>query len=162
MPRDPHQPLRLVLDTNVVLDLLHFADAAALPILNALETRGAHGYASAETLDELRRVLAYPEFQLDAVAQTILFSRYLTWVCVVEVSSLLAATPRCSDPDDQMFLQLARSTDTDYLVSKDKALLTLNGHRELTFAIISPYEAGVLLLETNGGLRHAAMLGKKP
>lgn len=145
MPCDPRQPLRLVLDTNVVLDLLHFADAAALPILNALETRSAHCYASAETWDELRRVLAYPEFQLDEVAQSALLMRYQTWVCVAVLSSATAKLPRCSDPDDQMFLQLAASIQADILVSKDKALLALKAYAGLGFSILTPTEVGALL-----------------
>ena len=75
--------MRLVLDTNVVLDLLHFSDPAVSPILHAIANHMAHCYASMETLDELRRVLTYSEFQLDATAQTALLMRYQAWVGVV-------------------------------------------------------------------------------
>jgi putative PIN family toxin of toxin-antitoxin system len=137
-------PVRLILDTNVVLDLLHFADASVIPVLRALDTRRAQCYATGETLAELRRVLAYPEFKLDETAQGILFMRYQTWVCVVESAPTHAALPRCRDPDDQMFLQLAASTRADYLVSKDKALLVLKRHHGLGFTILTPPEAAAL------------------
>ena len=76
----PTLPWRLVLDTNVVLDLLHFLDAGALPIGQAIESHRALCYASQSTLSELSRVLSYPEFQLDAPAQTALMTRYQSWI----------------------------------------------------------------------------------
>jgi predicted nucleic acid-binding protein len=33
--------------------------------------------------------------------------------------------PKCRDPDDQKFLELARDCGADYLLTKDKALLVL-------------------------------------
>ena len=35
------------------------------------------------------------------------------------------ALPRCSDPDDQKFMELARNARADWLITKDKALLKL-------------------------------------
>lgn len=145
MQGDTQRPLRLVLDTNVVLDLLHFADATVSPILNALETRSAHCCASAQTLDELRRVLAYPEFKIDTEAQTTLLTRYQAWIGLGEPASVHANLPRCSDPDDQMFLELAAATRANFLISKDKALLTLKRYHGLGFGILTPAEASALL-----------------
>lgn len=142
---EPRRPWRLVLDTNVVLDLLHFADATVSPILNALETRSAHCCVSDETLNELRRVLAYPEFKIDTEAQTTLLTRYQGWTGPGEPVSVHANLPRCSDPDDQMFLELAASTQADFLISKDKALLRLKRYHGLGFSILTPAEAGALL-----------------
>ena len=138
-------PVRLVLDTNVVLDLLHFSDPAVSPILHAIANHMAHCYASSATLDELRRVLTYSEFQLDATAQTTLLMRYQAWVSVAEpVSGSARKMPRCSDPDDQMFLELAASIQADFLISKDKAVLALKRHTGLGFKILTPSEAGTL------------------
>lgn len=147
-------PLRLILDTNVVLDLLHFEDAAVLPILKALTTRTAHCYGSVETLDELRRVLAYPEFQLDEAAQKTLYARYQIWVGEPKTLCGHLSMPRCADPDDQMFLELAASTQADWLVSKDKALLALKRFARLGFKIVTPFEASALLGEVSQ-VKHA-------
>ncbi|MEQ1591293.1 MAG: putative toxin-antitoxin system toxin component, PIN family [Thiobacillaceae bacterium] len=144
MQYDTPSPVRLILDTNVVLDLLHFTDVGVLPILQALDDRRAQCYASINTLAELRRVLAYPEFKLDEIAQDALFTRYQAWVGVVEAASTHVTLPRCRDPDDQMFLQLAASVHADYLVSKDKALLVLKHHHGLEFKILTPTEAAAL------------------
>lgn len=132
---------RLVLDTNVVLDLLHFADASVLPILHAIENHRARCYASQNTLTELRRVLTYPEFNLDASAQNALLTRYQLWFGEPHtISTPHGPLPRCSDPDDQMFLELAASIPADFLISKDKAVLALK--RQVPgFYIRTPTEA---------------------
>ena len=134
-------PWRLVLDTNVVLDLLHFADAAALPILHAIERHRARCYASPNTFVELSRVLTYPEFQRDASAQAALLTRYRSWFGDLHtVSATHRKLPRCSDPDDQMFLELAASIPADFLISKDNAVLALKRHMQ-GFKIVTPGEA---------------------
>jgi putative PIN family toxin of toxin-antitoxin system len=137
--------LRLILDTNVVLDLLHFADALTLPILSSLEAGNAQCYASEETLDELQRVLTYAAFGLDEKVQLALHARYQAITGLAKPSSVTGRMPRCRDPDDQMFLELAASTQADLLVSKDKALLALKRHPGLTFKIVTPVEACALL-----------------
>ena len=51
--------------------------------------------------------------------------------------------PRCSDPDDQKFLELALAGKADVLVTKDQALLDLS-RRKLPFRIASPQALGAL------------------
>ena len=139
--------LRLVLDTNVVLDLLHFNDPSVSPILHALEADIAHCYASTATLDELRRVLTYSEFQIDVATQSAFLARYQMWFRVAESGTVSARKmPCCSDPDDQMFLELAASIRADFLISKDKALLALKEQAGLGFEILTPNEAASLWL----------------
>ena len=54
-------PSPLVLDTNIALDLLLFADPAAQPLARALEA-GAHRWLVTEAMrEEFRRVLDYPQ-----------------------------------------------------------------------------------------------------
>ena len=56
--------LRLVLDTNVVLDLFHWGNTDAVPIMAALEAGLIECMADQRTLDELQRVLTYPQLKL--------------------------------------------------------------------------------------------------
>ena len=134
-------PWRLVLDTNVVLDLLHFNDAMALPIRPTIENHHALCYASQNTLAELSRVLTYPELHLEPSAQSALLTRYQSWFGDVHVvRTTHRKLPRCSDPDDQMFLELAASVAADFLISKDKAVLALKRHAP-GFKIFTPGEA---------------------
>lgn len=79
---------------------------------------------NAACLEELGRVLAYPEFELDAPMRNTLLTDVCK--CTISVESVRAAPlPRCTDADDQKFLDLARDAQADWLITKDKALLSL-------------------------------------
>lgn len=129
-----------MLDTNVVLDLLHFDDATTRPLARALEADLIRCVASPATLAEWRRVLAYPEFGLDAAAQAAMDARYTAWVNVCADPGPTGGLPCCRDADDQKFMELAAALPAEALVSKDRALLDLR-RRRLPFAILSPQEA---------------------
>jgi hypothetical protein len=89
-------------------------------------------------LAELRRVLAYPEFGLAPAAQQSILDQYQDVAERFDVGSFCRKLPRCRDPDDQPFLVLAAAGGADLLVSKDRALLEMNRHGGLGFAIVSP------------------------
>ena len=129
-----------VLDTNVVLDLLHFDDAAARPLLDALESGHVHAAVTGATLEELRRVLAYPEFALDPASQVALLARYQS-LSMREEAVSVDTVPCCSDPDDQKFLELAAASRAQLLVSKDRALLKLRRRCAPLFQVLTPAEA---------------------
>lgn len=131
---------KVVLDTNVVLDLLHFDDPAARPLRLALEAGRVRGVVSEATLDEWRRVLAYPGFGLDAGRQVALFDRYRV-LCESAPVGACTGLPRCSDPDDQKFLELAAASGAQVLVSKDRALLGLRRRCAPWFQVLMPAEA---------------------
>jgi len=141
----------LVLDTNVVLDLLHFEDAIARPILEALQNGRVHCAATAETLEEFRRVLTYPEFELAPEKQAELYERYQSLTSTLATPSLSAELPVCSDPDDQKFLELAASSHAHTLVSKDRALLKLRRRCAPRFQVMTPAEAVRWLEDINSG-----------
>ena len=122
-------PLRLVLDTNIVLDCFVFTDPTATPIVHLLHTRGAVALTRPDCLDELRRVLDYPQFTLSASAQAAVYARYAAFSESVEGPGSDVKVPRCKDPDDQKFLELARDGDAAFLVSKDKRVLELGRRR---------------------------------
>ena len=78
-------------------------------------------------------MLNYPEFKLDVPLQAELLQQYRRHVALVDVVDERAASdgdaspdgiPRCKDPDDQKFLELA-SQQGAILVTKDKLLLQL-------------------------------------
>jgi putative PIN family toxin of toxin-antitoxin system len=134
------EPL-LVIDTNVVLDLLHFDDATARPLRLALEAGRLRCVVTAATLDELLRVLAYPEFGLDPARQAALFARYQALSESAKTVEVDAGLPRCSDPDDQKFIELAAAARAQGLVSKDRAVLKLRRRCAPYFRVMSPAEA---------------------
>jgi len=139
--------LRLVLDTNVVLDLFHWSNTDAVPIMAALEGGRIQCLADDRTLDELQRVLTYPQLKLTPEMAVDRYSRYNRLVQVV-ANGEAPPLPRCKDRDDQKFLELAARCDANLLVTKDKALLRLRGRTTLGFKILKPAAASALLLPT--------------
>ena len=139
-----------MLDTNVVLDLLHFQDDTVLPIRRAIEARRAQCYASPGMLAELNRVLSYPAFQLTTMAQTDLLTQYQAWINFPDKAAAHKKLPRCADPDDQIFLELAAAVTADFLISKDKAVLALR-RSVMGFKILTPAEAARMVVHEKGG-----------
>jgi len=119
--------MQLVLDTNIVLDLLVFADPQAQPVSQGLRAGTLDWLATPAMREELARVLAYPKLaprvthhrgSADAVLAD--FDRHVT---LVEPAAKAPLT--CGDPDDQKFIDLAISVGAHTLVTRDKALLKL-------------------------------------
>lgn len=138
--------MRLVLDTNVWLDWLAFGDPGVAPLRAAHEAGRLEIVIDAACEAELERVLAYdfgkrsigPDAQAGALA---LCRRIAVRVesAPEGTGSPAAVLPRCSDPDDQKFLELALRAKADLLVTKDRALLEL-ARRRLPFRILAPGE----------------------
>lgn len=137
--------LRLVLDTNVWLDWLVFDDAGIKPLQVAVATGKAEIIINADCEDELVRVLGYPlqKWTLDADRQTAAITACRSIARKAAISCVTApriiSLPACADPDDQKFLELAADANAHYLLSNDRALLTLARHRPpLPFHIMTP------------------------
>jgi putative PIN family toxin of toxin-antitoxin system len=131
--------MRLVLDTNIWLDWLVFDDPAVMPLKSSRRDGMVQIPINAACLEELGRVLAYPEFEVDAATRNALFNQVRD--CTYRVDTvLLSPLPRCVDPDDQKFLELARNARADWLITRDKALLQLARKRwgATAFRIVTP------------------------
>ena len=119
-------PPPIVLDTNIVLDVFVFSDAAAIPLRQALAAGTLDWLATQAMRDELARVLAYPKivtrlsfYKLTAENVLATFDQHARLVDVPAKSSL-----NCSDPDDQKFIDLAVAHQA-LLLSKDRAVLSM-------------------------------------
>lgn len=120
-------PARLVLDTNVVLDLFLFADRRVAALADAVAQGQALLITEPDCLEELRRVLRYPAFALGEKQGADLIDRYRNCCAGAGVQQGSPALPlalRCRDPDDQKFLMLAWRSGA-MLLTRDKALLVL-------------------------------------
>jgi putative PIN family toxin of toxin-antitoxin system len=118
--------LKLILDTNIVLDWLVFHDTGVAGLQPALDQGHIDLVTHEPAIDELRRVLAYAQFKLAIDQQQELLARYKAQTRVVTLPAGLPANfPRCRDSDDQHFLALAYHERADGLVSKDAAILAL-------------------------------------
>jgi putative PIN family toxin of toxin-antitoxin system len=119
------RPPRVVLDTNLVLSALAFAQGRLSVLRRAWQGGRCVPLVSKATTAELIRVLAYPKFKLSADDQQELLADYLPWCATVRIPNPPPVTPDCRDPFDQPFLQLALAGKASYLVSGDQDLLSL-------------------------------------
>lgn len=131
--------LRIVLDTNVWLDLLVFGDPGVAPLRAALERKSVEIVIDAACEAELERVLGYRFYGnlLPAEKQKAALEECRRIAQKVELVESGAPLPACRDPDDQKFLELALAARADALVTKDEALLMLSD-RALPFRIVKP------------------------
>ena len=117
----------LVLDTNIVLDLFVFDDAAAKPLRAALEAGALEWLATPSMRGELARVLDYPQIAprlaFHGLAAADVLAAFDRHARLVAVAPKAAAT--CRDPDDQGFIDLAVAHRATWLLSKDRAVLSM-------------------------------------
>ncbi len=120
----------------------------------ALEAGQITCFADASTLDELQRVLTYPQLKMTAEMRIERYQRYCNLVQLVAAGQA-PPLPRCKDRDDQKFLELAARCAANILVSKDKALLKLRGRTMLGFQIMKPAAASLIIgLQPAGDQAH--------
>jgi len=121
----PASEQRIVLDTNVCLDLFVFRDPRWQRLLRALESGEVQALTRADCRDEYLAVLHYPHLPLDEASRRQARERFDALVSVVAPDSKPIRLPVCTDRDDQKFLEIARDAGAQVLVTKDKALLKL-------------------------------------
>jgi putative PIN family toxin of toxin-antitoxin system len=118
-------PLRVVLDTNVVLSALVFGGGKAGQLRRAWQSGRIVPLACTASIQELLRVLAYPKFHLSAAEQQELLGDYLPFVETVPIPTPPPAVPVCRDTMDMPFLYLAVAGRAEVLVSGDQDVLSL-------------------------------------
>src|SRR3970282_2237058 len=142
---------RIVLDTNACLGLWVFRDPRAAALLAALDDGAIEAVTNTDCRDEWLRVLHYPPLRLGdgpriahAAAHDSLVRR------LPDARRPADALPRCADPDDQKFLQLALASGARWLISRDGDVLALGRRtrRDGLLEIVSPQ-----------GWAHWSMLG---
>jgi uncharacterized protein len=119
--------VKLVLDTNVVIDWLVFDDEFLASFRERVRVGSIQVITHTPAVDELRRVLGYPILKLGAERQAAVLEQYVALAIPFEsdASAIPVGFPRCRDPDDDPFVRLAWQAGADALVSRDKAVLKL-------------------------------------
>ena len=117
--------MRLVLDSNVWLDWLHFDDPRVRSLKQAREENTVEIVIDPPCRDELVRVLGYDRFGFDEKTRNGMLREADRLTTLLTGLDYLPAEqlPPCVDPDDIKFLALAQASRADWLVTKDKALL---------------------------------------
>jgi uncharacterized protein len=140
--RPQDKPIVAVIDTQSLLDWRYFADAKCAAW--TLPGEGSwHWLATTAMRDELAHVLARGfggRWQASGLQVLDFFDRHASLVPPSAPAAALARALRCTDPDDQKFIDLAVGSGADWLVSRDRAVLKLR-RRALALAglrIVAP------------------------
>jgi putative PIN family toxin of toxin-antitoxin system len=115
-----------VLDTNIALDVLLFADPRTDALRQALQTGKLVWLASDAMRHEFERVLGYPALRERVLAYP--GGAAALMAAFVEHTQTAQAAPKadytCKDVDDQIFIDLACQHQA-MLLSKDQAVLCM-------------------------------------
>jgi predicted nucleic acid-binding protein len=124
-PADVASVPAIVLDTNVVMDWLVFANPALATLAAAIAAARLRWIATDAMRDELAHVLGRgldPRWTVDDAHWR---SVWLAHAQPQPAPVAGHAVPRCSDADDQKFIDLAVVAGARWLLSRDKAVLKL-------------------------------------
>ena len=123
------QQMRIVIDTNILVSGLGWKSGPPGRIVDALNTQRFDIVVSGEVFEEYRRVLTdfserYTEIDVRPILA--LITSKAIWVTPIALAGSI-----CSDSDDDMFIAAAIAGRAKYIVSGDKALLSVRSFRDV-------------------------------
>lgn len=118
-------PKQVVIDTNVCLDLFVFNDPRWTRILNGLRDGSITAFTREDCRQEWLAVLHYPHLPISEASRERIINAFDELISCVSPIRKNLLLPRCSDKDDQKFLEIASDAGVETLITKDKALLKL-------------------------------------
>jgi putative PIN family toxin of toxin-antitoxin system len=130
----------VVLDTNAVLDWLVFDDPGMHVVAAAIRDGALRWLASPRMREELVRTLSYPSLARWNPDGERTLTAFDSWakLCAEPIAST-AGPLCCTDPDDQVFIDLAVQRQAQWLISHDRALHKLARHAaRLGVQIVKP------------------------
>lgn len=107
-------PLRLVIDTNIVISAALKPDGLQRTVLLLAITKPARLYVSEAIVAEYREVLARPELKIRKGLRQQLLALIKNQAQIVKPARSLQVA---KDPDDDKFLECADAARADYLVT---------------------------------------------
>ncbi|MDI4633111.1 PIN domain-containing protein [Pelomonas sp. V22] len=118
-------PPQIVIDTQVVMDWLVFREPSIAPLIEAIQAGQVAWIGTPNMKAELfhvlgRGVAADRKPDLGAIDDA--FTR---WCRIIDPAPPKDLRLVCRDPDDQIFIDLAVSAGTRWLISRDRAVLAL-------------------------------------
>ena len=133
---------RVVLDTNILLDLFYFKDNSVTYLYECLKTEQVQAFTCELIWEEFAEVLMRKPFNQSVEEIHGIRSSYqhvLTWQAPKENSSGI----KCRDQDDQIFVELAVELAPCSIITKDKDLLVLQKKlQKFQVQTLKQYQAG--------------------
>ena len=128
---------RVVIDTSILLPILLYHDTESNWLAKLWIDLQILPLSNRETISELRDKLIEkspsPKPQQARVFAEAKILKYEPW-CKPVALEANPANPRCSDPEDQRFIDLAIVGRADILITRDKSLLCMKN--QVAFGII--------------------------
>ena len=107
-------PLRLVIDTNVLVSAALKPNGLERTVFLLATTKPARWYVSAPIMAEYSAVLAYPELKIRKSLRLQIIQLIKNHAYSITPSPLPQVT---TDPDDNIFLECANAARADYLIT---------------------------------------------
>jgi predicted nucleic acid-binding protein len=149
---NPFSAQPLVLDTNVVLDWLVFRDPCTARLAQQLARGLWQWHVTADMRIELEHVLTYESLSAWSPDRGAVLATWESLARQTAAPTLALAQPlRCTDPDDQKFIDLALSLPGATLLSRDRAVLKLARRARPLGVIITTPQAWSAALAGQGG-----------
>lgn len=128
--------MRLVLDTNVVVSAMLW-DGAPRRLLRTAAGANIWLFVSSPLLEELKEVLSRGKFQKQIAALSISSDQLLNIYAKEAVIVLPLPVPRLApDPDDDVVIGTALAAKADFLVTGDRALLSVAGREDVRIVTV--------------------------
>ncbi len=127
--------MRIVLDTNVFISGVFFGGPPS-EILKSWKQSKTQIIFTKEIIGEYQRIgeelsAKYPSVNIEPIIE--LFTIFGEFVETKGISETI-----CEDPDDNKFIECAIASQSKLIVSGDKHLLNISGHKDI--AVLKPRE----------------------
>ena len=129
MTQPQDRQVRVVIDNSVLVAILRHRNPGNNWLIGLWTSGRIVPLVSQETLHELEeKLIEYsptPDFYLATKFVGTAMRRYEPWCEKVELQNS-SLSPKCMDPNDQKFIDLAFAGDADILIARDRKLLEMD------------------------------------
>lgn len=140
MTSQPRRRPRVVIDNNVIIPILTYEHPRTNWLVQLWQSGAIKPLISDETMAEFRaQVMERSPTPKPLQSQRFVTKSlryYIPWCDHLALQDN-TNTPRCRDPKDQMFIDLAVAGQADFLITKDDDLLSMNA--ETAFEILEDF-----------------------
>ena len=146
---------RVILDTSTIIMPITRPASSQRWLMDAWQDGLILPIISEDTEQELLKVMRYPRFQIAEEMIRPMADQYLRYCETVVVPNPAPFVAACRDPTDQKFVDLAKQSEAQYLVSSDEDLLDMRNQMDESwaeegFAIVTPAQLFAIIKSGKG------------